>query len=76
MDDRTRYESVKSRLKAVAQATAQEVHAAMDPSPYSIRGVENTLDEMALAEQDEFEKGADVYRWKKHHRFRTGGDLE
>jgi len=24
-----------------------------------------------LAEQDEFEKVADVYRWKKHYRFRT-----
>ena len=32
--------------------------------------VENTLDEMALAEQDDFQKPGDVYRWKKHYRFR------
>jgi hypothetical protein len=27
-----------------------------EPNPYSVREVENTLDEMALAEQHEFEK--------------------
>jgi len=32
--------------------------------------VENTLDEMALAEQEDFQKAGDVYRWKKHYRFR------
>jgi len=37
-----------------------------------VREVENTLDEMALAEQDEFEKVGSVYRWKKHYRFRSG----
>ena len=42
-----------------------------EPNPYSVREVENTLDEMALAEQDEFEKVGDLYRWKKHYRFRT-----
>jgi len=35
------------------------------------RSPQNTLDEMALAEQDEFEKVGDVYRWKKHYRFQT-----
>jgi hypothetical protein len=44
----------------------------MEPTPYSVREVENTLDEMALAEQDEFGKIDDVYRWKKHYRFRVG----
>jgi hypothetical protein len=72
MDDRTRYESVKSRLRAMGEATAQQVHDAMEPTPYSVREVENTLDEMALAEQDEFEKVADLYRWKKSYRFRMG----
>jgi hypothetical protein len=72
MDDRTRYETVKSRLRAMGQGTAQQVHDAMEPSPYSEREVENTLDEMALAEQDEFEKVAVVYRWKKHHRYSMG----
>ena len=61
MDDRGRYETVKSRLKAMGQGTAQQVHDAIEPSPYSVREVENTLDEMALAEQDEFEKVGDVY---------------
>ena len=72
MDDRRRYETVKSRLRAMGQGTAQQVHEAIEPSPYSVREVENTLDEMALAEQDEFEKVGDVYRWKKHYRFRAG----
>jgi hypothetical protein len=72
MDDRTRYEAVKSRLRTMAEGTAQQVHDSMEPTPYSVREVENTLDEMALAEQDEFEKVDDVYRWKKHYRFRAG----
>jgi hypothetical protein len=72
MDDRTRYEAVKSRLRVMVEGTAQQVHYSMEPSPYSIREVENTLDEMALAEQNEFEKVGDVYRWKKHYRFRVG----
>ncbi len=72
MDDRRRYETVKSRLRAMGQGTAHQVHEAIEPSSYSVRGVENTLDEMALAEQDEFEKVGEVYRWKKHYRFRAG----
>jgi hypothetical protein len=36
MDDRRRYETVKSRLRALGEGTAQEVHASMDePNPYS-----------------------------------------
>ena len=72
MDDRTRYESVKSRLRAMGEGTAQQLHNTMEPSPYSVREVESTLDEMALAEQSEFEKVGDLYRWKKHHWFPTG----
>ena len=76
MDDRRRYESVKSRLRALGEGTAQLVHASMDePDSYSVREVENTLDEMALAEQDDFEKAGDVYRWKKNYRFRAGENL-
>jgi hypothetical protein len=76
MDDRKRYETVKSRLRAMGEGTAQQVHDSMDePNPYSVREVENTLDEMALAEQDEFGKTGDVYRWKKHYRFRAGENL-
>ena len=57
----------------MGEGTAQEVHDSMDePNSYSVREVENTLDEMALAEQDEFEKAGDVYRWKEHYRFRMG----
>jgi hypothetical protein len=41
---------------------AQQVHDAIKPSPYSVREVENTLDEMALAEQDESEK-SNVFFW-------------
>ena len=72
MDDRKRYETVKHRLRAMGEGTARQVHESMEPTPYSIREVENTLDEMALAEQDEFEKMDDLYRWKKHYRFRSG----
>jgi hypothetical protein len=72
MDDRTRYETVKSRLRAMGEGTAQQVHDSMEPTPYSVREVENTLDEMALAERDEFGKTGDVYRWKKHYRFHAG----
>jgi hypothetical protein len=72
MDDRTRYETVKSRLRTMGEGTAQQVHDAMEPTPYSVREVENTLDEMALAEQDEFERAGELYRWKKHYRFRAG----
>ena len=75
MDDRTRYEAVKSRLRTMGEGAAQQVHESMEPTPYSVREVENTLDEMALAEQNEFGKAADVYRWKKHYRFRTGENL-
>src|SRR5260370_34165950 len=69
MDDRRRYETVKSRLRAMGQGTAQQVHDAIEPSPYSVREVDNTLDELALAEQDEFEKVGEVYRWKKQYRY-------
>jgi len=75
MDDRKRYETVKSRLRAMVEGTAQQVHDSMEPTPYSVREVENTLDEMALAEQNEFDKAGDVYRWKKHYRFRAGENL-
>ncbi len=75
MDDRTRYEAVKSRLRTMGEGAAQQVHESMEPTPYSVREVENTLDEMALAEQNEFGKAGDVYRWKKHYRFRTGENL-
>jgi hypothetical protein len=72
MDDRKRYETVKSRLRAMGEGTAQQVHDSMEPSPYSVREIQNTLDEMALAEPDEFERVDGVYRWKKHYRFRAG----
>ena len=72
MDDRTRYETAKSRLRAMGEGTAQQVHDSMDPSPYSLREVQSTLDEMVLAEQDEFERVRDVYRWKNTDRFRMG----
>lgn len=71
MDDRKRYETVKLRLRAMGEGTAQQVHDSMASSSYSIREVENTLDEMALAEQDEFQKNGDLYRWKNHFRFRA-----
>ena len=72
MDDRTRYETVKHRLKAMGEGAAQQVHSSMEPTPYSVREVENTLDELVLHEKQEFEKAGDVYRWKKHYRFRKG----
>ena len=72
MDDRTRYEAVRSRLRAMGEGTAQQVHDSMEPTPYSVREVENTLDEMVIHDRDEFEKIGDVYRWKRHYRFRMG----
>jgi hypothetical protein len=71
MDDRTRYETVKSRLKAMGEGTAQLVHHAMQPTPYSVREVENTLDELVVNEKEEFTKLGTVYRWSKHYRFNT-----
>jgi hypothetical protein len=71
MDDRTRYETVKSRLRAMGEGTAQQVRDSMDPGPYSVREVENTLDELVLHEKQEFQKVGSVYRWTKHYRFRT-----
>ena len=65
MDDRTRYETVKSRLRVMGEGTAQQVHDAMELSPYSVREVANTLDEMVLNEPDEFEKIGEAYRCKK-----------
>jgi hypothetical protein len=67
MDDRTRYETVKSRLRAMGESTAQQVHHAMEPSLYSVREVENTLDEIVLHEKEEFEKFDHLYRWKKSY---------
>jgi len=57
MDDRTRYEAVKSRLRALGQGTAQEVRDSMDePNPYSVREVENTLNEMVIHERGDVER--------------------
>jgi hypothetical protein len=75
LDDRTRYETVKSRLRAMGEGTALQVRDSMEPTPYSVREVANTLDEMALAERGEFERVADVYRWKKSYRFRADENL-
>jgi hypothetical protein len=61
MDDRKRYETVKSRLRTMAEGTAQQVHDSMEPTPYSVREVENTLDEMVIHERDDFEKVGGVY---------------
>jgi hypothetical protein len=71
MDDRTRYDTVKSRLRVMGEGTSQQVHHSMEPTPYSVREVENTLDELVLREKEEFTKLGAVYRWTKHYRFRT-----
>ena len=54
----------------MGEGTAPQVHDALDPTPYSVRDAENTLDEMVFAERDEFERVGRVYRWKKSYRFR------
>ena len=73
MADDERYEFVKSRLKAMGEGTAQQVHNAMEkPNPHSEREVENVLDELVRRKPDEFEKAGEVYRWKKPYRFRMG----
>jgi hypothetical protein len=64
MDDRTRYETVKSRLRVMGEGAAQQVHDAMELNPYSVREVANTLDEMVLNEPDEFERIGETYRCK------------
>jgi hypothetical protein len=70
MDDRRRYETVKSRLRAMGEGTAPQVHESMDePNPYSVREVENTLDEMVIHARDEVEKVGGVYQWKKSYPF-------
>jgi hypothetical protein len=47
------------------------VRDALDPTPYSMREVENTLDELVVHEKKDFEKIGAVYQWTKHYRFRT-----
>ncbi len=49
----------------MGEGTAQQVHDSMEPTPYSAREVENTLDELVIHERDEFEKIGERYRWKK-----------
>jgi hypothetical protein len=73
MDNRSRYEQVKSRLKVMGEGTAVQVHETMgeEVEAYSVREVESTLDELILHEKHEFEKLGAVYRWTKHYRFRT-----
>jgi hypothetical protein len=50
------------------EGTAQQVHDSLEPTPYSIREVENTLDEMVIHERDEFEKVGDVYAHRVNRR--------
>jgi hypothetical protein len=73
MDNRRRYEAVKSRLKAMGEGTAQQVHDLLgeEAGAYSVREVENTLDELVLNEKEEFKKVGTAYRWTEHYRFRT-----
>lgn len=66
-----RYAHVRSRLQGIGEGTGQQVHDAMDDL-YSVREVENVLDELVQKEPDEFEKVGEVYRWKKSYRFRMG----
>lgn len=64
-----RYALVKSWLQALGYGTAQQVYDALDqPHPYSLREVENTLDELVATEPEEFEKVDVVYRSRKHYR--------
>lgn len=49
--------------------TRQQVHNGLEPKPYSLHEVESALDEMVLAERDQFERPGKAYRWKKHYRF-------
>jgi hypothetical protein len=68
-----RYEHVKGRLRAMGEGTVQQVHDAMDqPNPYSLREVENVLDELVGSEPNDYEKAGDKYRWKKSYRFSVG----
>jgi hypothetical protein len=73
MDSRRRYETVRSRLKVMGEATARQVQESIreESEAYSLREVESTLDELAVHEKQEFTKAGAVYRWTKHYRFRT-----
>ncbi len=73
MADDRRYAHVRSRLQGIVEGTGRQVHNAMEkPNPYSVREVENVLDELVQNEPDEFGKAGEVYRWKKSYRFRMG----
>ena len=73
MADDKLYARVRSRLQAIVEGTARQVHDAMEkPNPYSVREVENALDELVQNEPDEFGKAGEVYGWKKSYRFRRG----
>jgi len=73
MDDRSRYERVKSRLRVMGEGTVAQVHGAISEEidAYSEREVKSTLDELVLNESEEFEKIGALYRWTKHHRFHS-----
>ena len=73
MDDRSRYERVKSHLRVIGEGTAAQVRHSIveEPEAYLRREVQSTLDELVLNKPDEFEKIGNVYRWEKHGRFRT-----
>jgi len=75
--DDKRYAHVRSRLQGIAKGTGQQVHDAMEkPNPYSVREVENVLDELVQKEPDKFEKAGEVYRWKKSYRFNVDEVVE
>lgn len=60
-------------LQAMGYGTAQQVYEGMDrPNPYSLREVENVLEELVSNEPEEFEKIDVVYRCKKSYRSRAG----
>lgn len=68
-----RSERVKSSLKAMGEATAQQVRDEMgeEAEEYSVREIANRLDELVLNEPDEFGKVGDVYRWVVYYRFKA-----
>lgn len=69
-DERSRH--IKEKLKSMGDGTAKDVHAALQPTPYSIREVEIELDRLVQSEPGECEKIGDKYRWTKSYRFQVG----
>lgn len=68
------FEAVQERLKGMGLGTAEQVHAALQPLPYSLIEVQKQLDRAVAEEPESFAKTLinGVYRYESKKRYRVG----